>query len=230
MSKAQVKTILTNPITVLIGGFGLLLSAQVIAGLSVSVLGVDSKLLAAGVITAVSLCVLALVVGALLKLADSSWRALGISMPKKGWMKQTAISIGLYYVLSYVLQLITALVVPQFDPTQTQDVGISTYSLGVLVQSIVVLVVLTPLLEEFFFRGLLFKGLRRSVGFVVAAGTSSLLFALAHGQWNVALDTFVLGMFLAKLVDETDSLVPALVMHAGKNAIALALLFTLSYL
>lgn len=230
MSKAQIKAVLTNPITVLIGGFGLLLSSQIVASLFVNVLRVDSKLLAAGVITAVSLSVLATVVGTLLKLTNGSWVALGITMPKKGWMKQVAISIGLYYIISYTLQLITAFVVPQFDPAQTQDVGISSYSASVFLQSIVVLVVLTPLLEEFFFRGMLFKGLRRSVGFVVAAGTSSMLFALAHGQWNVALDTFVLGIFLAKLVEETDSLVPALVMHAGKNAIALTLLFVLSYL
>lgn len=230
MSRAQIKTILTNPITVLIGGFGLLLCTQIIAGFFVSILGVESKLLVAGVITAISLCVLAAVGATLLKLTASSWRALGISMPKKGWMKQVVIYTALYYIISYVLQLIISLVVPQFDPMQTQDVGISSYTVGMFAQSAVVLVVLTPLLEEFFFRGLLFKGLRRSVGFVVAAGTSSLLFALAHGQWNVALDTFVLGLFLSKIVEDSESLLPAIVMHAGKNAIALGLLFTLSYL
>lgn len=230
MSKAQLKKILTNPITVLLGGFASLLVAQLIASLFVYVSGVESQLITAGMITGISLAVLVAIAWALLKLTDGSWGALGVAKPKTGWVKRTAGYLGLYYLFSYTLQLVTALLVPQFDVSQTQDVGISSYSVPIFVQSLVILVLLTPLLEEFLFRGLLFKGLRRRSSFVLAALSSSALFAVAHGQWNVALDTFVLGLFLAKLVEDTGSLVPAVALHASKNAIALGLLFALNNL
>lgn len=230
MNRTLAKSILTNPVTVLLGGFASLLVAQIIASLAVNVLGIESELLVAGLITTISIGVLAAIAWGLLTFTGLSWRGLGIVKPKAGWVKRLAFYTGLYYILSFLLQLITTLVVPQFDPTQAQDVGISSYSLGVFIQSFMVLVVLTPVLEEFFFRGLLFRGLRKNLSFVVAAGATSVLFALAHGQWNVALDTFVLGIFLAKLVEETGSLLPALVLHAGKNAIALSLLFALQVL
>ena len=91
----------------------------------------------------------------------------------------------------------------------------------------VALVIVTPIFEETVFRGFLFKGLRRRLPFWAAASVVSVMFAFAHGQWNVALDTFVLSLILCFLVEKNNSLIPSILLHELKNEVAFTALFIL---
>ncbi len=62
-------------------------------------------------------------------------------------------------------------------------------------------------------------------GFVIAALISAAIFGILHGQVNLFIDTFVLGLALAWLVNKTDSLWPAIGLHMLKNGIAFLYLF-----
>jgi len=99
--------------------------------------------------------------------------------------------------------------------------------------SFVLLIVLTafvaPVMEEWLFRGVLFRALseggsrggsRASVAIAVVA--SAALFALAHAEPVQFAGLFVLGLVLATLVWRTKRLVPSIVTHMSFNGVAIA--------
>ena len=81
-------------------------------------------------------------------------------------------------------------------------------------------VVAAPLAEEFIFRGLVFGGLRRSMGLAASMVMSSALFAIVHPPASM-LPVFVLGLGAACLYERTRSLLAPVLMHAVYNAAVL---------
>src|SRR5262249_20915222 len=80
--------------------------------------------------------------------------------------------------------------------------------------------VLAPMLEELFFRGLLYGALRRRFGIPVGVVASAAVFSLLHPQLPLGfLSIFVLGAVFAVLYEWRQSLVPGMVMHAINNGI-----------
>ena len=63
-----------------------------------------------------------------------------------------------------------------------------------------------------------------------AAIFSSMLFALAHGQWNVAIDTFILSFALIWVFEKSGSIWASVLLHAIKNFIAFGALFIIPLL
>lgn len=112
------------------------------------------------------------------------------------------------------------------DTGQQQDLGFATLSGGELLLGFIVLVVLTPIFEEAVFRGFLYGRLRRTkLPWWVPAVIVSALFGLAHGQWNVGLDVFVLSMVACVLREMTGSIWAGVVLHMAKNMLAFMLTF-----
>jgi membrane protease YdiL (CAAX protease family) len=101
--------------------------------------------------------------------------------------------------------------------------------------SFILLIVMTtflaPIMEEWLFRGVLFRALseggprggsRATVVFGVVL--SAALFALAHGEPLQFAGLFFLGLVLASLVWRTKRLVPSVVTHMSFNGVAVAAL------
>ncbi len=89
-----------------------------------------------------------------------------------------------------------------------------------------------PIMEEVFFRGVIFRGLaglvrapQRGVRMWAAAVVSGLLFALAHGEPVQFAGLAAVGVVLAVLVARTQRLTPSVITHASFNAVALAALY-----
>ena len=82
------------------------------------------------------------------------------------------------------------------------------------------LVVVTPVVEEVFFRGFIFSGLvhRSGVGWAMVA--SAAIFSVSHLNVGVLIPIFVTGLLFAWLYQRTGSLWPSIVAHAGQNALA----------
>lgn len=87
--------------------------------------------------------------------------------------------------------------------------------------------VVAPLVEELFFRGFLFAGLRERYGFRWATVASASFFALAHFMPGVLIPIFALGVFFCLLYSETGSLWPGVIMHGIMNTLALLAAFLL---
>jgi hypothetical protein len=54
---------------------------------------------------------------------------------------------------------------------------------------------------------------------------TSLLFGAVHGQWNVAIDVFVLSLVLCSLREVTGNIWAGVLLHMLKNGLAFYLLF-----
>ena len=83
------------------------------------------------------------------------------------------------------------------------------------------IVLLTPLVEEVFFRGFIFAGLRRALGPAGGMLLSAVIFSGFHLEPSVLLPILVTGLLLAWLYHQTGSLWPPIAAHAAQNALAL---------
>ncbi len=128
-------------------------------------------------------------------------------------------------VVALTLQVVTSLV-PAFPADQAQDVGFNAFGSQMdNMLAFITLVVLAPLAEETLFRGYLYGKLKAYVPGVFAALVTSLLFGLAHFQWNVGIDVFVLSLFLCGLRSLTGSIWAGVLVHMIKNGIAYYFIF-----
>jgi membrane protease YdiL (CAAX protease family) len=73
-----------------------------------------------------------------------------------------------------------------------------------------------PIFEEFIFRGLVFRGLRRSANATVAILGSAAVFAIVHPAISV-LPVFVLGLVAAWIFERSKLLISAIVTHMIYN-------------
>lgn len=130
-------------------------------------------------------------------------------------------------LLGYVVLLVAALAILEIiNPTvagQEQEVArtlkeVNGLSLGLMAFGVVIL---TPIAEELFFRGLLLSLYVKRVKFYVGIFVGAILFGLAHWQWNVSLDTVIFGVALGLLTWQTESIYPAIFLHFLKNSLAL---------
>jgi membrane protease YdiL (CAAX protease family) len=100
---------------------------------------------------------------------------------------------------------------------------------GVDVFVLVLLVVLgAPVIEELFYRGLVFGSIERRFGGVAAVLGSSVVFALVHFQLYDLLPLFVAGLVFALLRARYGRLGPGIWAHIGFNLIAVVALLATS--
>jgi membrane protease YdiL (CAAX protease family) len=88
--------------------------------------------------------------------------------------------------------------------------------------------VVAPFVEEIFFRGFVFAGLRQRLGWKQAALASAGLFALAHFIPTSLLPILILGLIFAFLYQLAGSIWPAVLMHMLTNTIALSAAYAVS--
>lgn len=78
--------------------------------------------------------------------------------------------------------------------------------------------------EEFFFRGLVMRAFERFSAFA-AIVFSAAIFGIMHGNLQQVLFAAVIGVVLAIVVRQTDSLVPAMIIHFTNNFLAMVINF-----
>jgi hypothetical protein len=88
--------------------------------------------------------------------------------------------------------------------------------------------VIAPIVEEIFFRGFVFAGLRRRWEWKRAAAVSAGLFAVLHFAPTSYLPIFILGMIFAFLYQISGSIWPAILMHMVTNSLALSAAYAIS--
>jgi sodium transport system permease protein len=100
-----------------------------------------------------------------------------------------------------------------------------------LFETAIVAVGLVPVVEEWFFRGVLQQGLVASVGAPAGLSLTALLFAMGHGAlggispeaWAAFVaSTLVLGLVLGYVRHATGSLLASILVHMGINALGVA--------
>jgi membrane protease YdiL (CAAX protease family) len=137
--------------------------------------------------------------------------ALGAAWGVAAWVVSTVL-IG---VMAVVLQQLGIEPVPQAAERAIEMLD------PVLV--VLAIVVLAPIAEEIFFRGVVFNAWLREGGRRFAFIGSALLFAVIHVSLVSLLPIFALGLMLAWVYDRTGTLVAPIAMHATVNGISVAL-------
>jgi len=131
-----------------------------------------------------------------------------------------------YFITSNLTTVAATFIIPGFDVSEVQDVGFSNLTnINELALAFIALVILAPIAEELLFRGYLFGKLRALSGFWPSAIITSLVFGIAHMQWNVGIDVFVLSIFLCYLREKSGSVWSGVLLHGFKNSIAYFILF-----
>jgi len=95
--------------------------------------------------------------------------------------------------------------------------------------SFITIVIFAPILEEIIFRGVIFRWLRESYGFVFSALVSGILFGFIHVLNSLLVGNFldlvyivlygVLGLIFSKMYEETGSIYGSIILHVCYNAI-----------
>ncbi|MEZ5472200.1 MAG: CPBP family intramembrane glutamic endopeptidase [Marinicella sp.] len=80
-------------------------------------------------------------------------------------------------------------------------------------------VILAPLFEELYFRGLLLKTLKQKTPDCLAVISSAFLFACVHWSWPEFISLFGIGFIYGWMTLKANSIFPALLAHIIHNAL-----------
>ncbi|MBR8740826.1 CPBP family intramembrane glutamic endopeptidase [Nocardiopsis sp. MG754419] len=151
------------------------------------------------------------------------WETFGVRRTTVRWM-MIGLAAGLVaFVARAVTVYLVSLVIDVEGDTQASyaaGAGAGAVSLALMMLT---LAVLTPLGEEFLFRGVVTTVLLR-YGALVGVVGSAVVFALMHGINEVLPAAVIVGLIAAELYRRSGSIWPGVLMHALYNAISLALL------
>jgi membrane protease YdiL (CAAX protease family) len=131
-----------------------------------------------------------------------------------------AAAAGAFYAFSAIYG---AAVRPDNPQTLVEDVG-ANESATLLVLGGLMVIVVAPVCEELFFRGMLFRVLRNRLPFWPAAAIVGAIFGLVHGALIIAPVLAFLGGALCWLYERTGSLLPAIALHVINNTVTYAVL------
>lgn len=134
-----------------------------------------------------------------------------------------------YFLLAMTLLALAHSLFSSFDATQAQDLGVSSQLFGAeRMQAFFLMVVIGPIVEEVIFRGYLYGELRKQkMPAWLTTLVVSILFGIAHGQWNVGIDVFALSVSMCVLRELTGSIWAGVLVHIIKNLIAFIGVFVL---
>ena len=177
----------------------------------------------------------AAVLGARKALRGRSLRGtLGFSLPQVRDVTLAARWVMWQFLGQAVSTVILLILVPAArDEHVSNTEGLTDLALPALIVVIISAVLVAPVVEELFFRGLMLRAAMRRFSFWPSAVVTSTLFGLAHapqvetgvGALVLTVNIGVFGVLQCMLVRRTGRLGPAMIVHGVRNA--LAVLFTL---
>lgn len=172
----------------------------------------------------------AIMFGLLYVLAVRTWR---ITWRQLGARPADTVWYGYAVLLAFLAMILVALVSLAIErilgeTLKNPQVGMLA-PMGFSWFSAVVMLVLAagvaPLVEEFFFRGLVHRWFSERSSLWIALPVSSLIFAVLHGLPQLIAPLFVIGCLLAWLYEKCRSIWPCVVMHAIFNGAMLVNLY-----
>ncbi len=133
-----------------------------------------------------------------------------------GALAAIAMSYGVFFLVYFIFYLATGRSPVSAETERLQDLGG-----GYLAFIILVVVVLAPIFEELFFRGLFYPALRRRMGPWPAIILNGTIFGILHLQPLFVLSLVLVGIVLAYLYEKTDSLAAPMIAHGLYNLVVI---------
>ena len=159
---------------------------------------------------------------------------LGLRWPRPRDLGLTAALLVPWYIGIAIVTALSSAVLNggRVVPGNTRQLFIQhPHGLGILVLALLVTAVAAPLCEEAFFRGMLFRLLRRRFPLWAAVLLSAIAFGLAHASPTVSfalLPVFIyMGIVLAVVYAWTGSLTNTVLLHSLNNAVGTVTVYAL---
>jgi uncharacterized protein len=137
--------------------------------------------------------------------------------PAVGW---SALGLASFYVFAATY---SAILQPEGDQTVAEDLGADKGTLALIAAGVLV-VVIAPIAEEFFFRGFFYRALRTRFRIGTAALIDGAVFGVIHFTGSDTLQILpilaVLGFVFCLVYERTGSLFAPIALHAINNSIA----------
>ncbi|MCR8844236.1 CPBP family intramembrane metalloprotease [Paenibacillus sp. SC116] len=153
-----------------------------------------------------------------------SWSEVGLrSFPAKDWWRIVGWTL-LYLVGSIVVMELTVLLVGNsYDNSKTEAMqqNVTVFAVSI---SFISAAIISPIYEEIFYRGFLYRWLRTRLGVGGGIFLSSSIFTIIHiPTYNAMPVNFLCGIVTAWAYERTNSIWPAMIIHGAINAIAVLL-------
>jgi membrane protease YdiL (CAAX protease family) len=157
----------------------------------------------------------------LLRRGGLTWRDIGRRL-----FRGLLIGVPAWLVGMLVYLVLLVVLAELIGPPSAQDLLVEQIasSLNPLV-TVLAVVVVAPIAEEVFFRGVVYNAWEREYGYRRALLGSALLFGIVHLSLYNFGPIFLLGLLLAYVYARTRSLLTVVAVHATFNAISTALLY-----
>ncbi len=166
--------------------------------------------------------------------SKGDWRDIGFHMKGTNFLKEIWTGIcGYAAVLPIFLGCLVLLLIitnlisyePPAHPLVNVFLEEERRSPWLIFYSIFLAVVIGPIFEELFFRGLCYSVFRKHWGVKWAAIVTAVFFAAIHGNVFAFFPIFILGLCLAYLYEKRGSLIACMTLHVIHNIIFLGFFF-----
>lgn len=156
----------------------------------------------------------------------AAWRAIGFRRPPLlALLLAPLLGFGQLLAVALLNQLVLRFAGAFENPQVAMITGGQGFSWRNFVLMLLLAGVVAPLVEETFFRGVLYGWLRARLPVVVAVASSAALFALVHFIPILLPALFAMGLILALAYELSGSLWLAILLHAIQNSLAVTLIF-----
>lgn len=153
-----------------------------------------------------------------------SWKEVGLKKfsagywgPIIGW---TFVLIVISIIIVVIMEMLLG-VGPENSKTDSLQSGMTLINLLI---GFVSAAIISPLYEEIFYRGFLYRFLRSKFGVPIGMLSSSFIFMIVHiPTFNTLPINFVSGLVFAWTYEKSGSIVPAIMIHGMFNGIAVIL-------
>ncbi|WP_096271163.1 CPBP family intramembrane glutamic endopeptidase [Paucisalibacillus globulus] len=152
-----------------------------------------------------------------------SWSEVGIrTFAMKDWKTIILFSIGLL-IGAVVIVVLTSFIGNSWENSKTEAMQKNVTFLTVFI-AFISAAVISPIYEEIFYRGFLYRWFRTRVGFIGALLLSSSIFTIIHiPTYNVMPVNFFSGIIFALAYERTNSIWPSVIIHGLTNGVMVLL-------
>ncbi|MFJ7310730.1 CPBP family intramembrane glutamic endopeptidase [Peribacillus frigoritolerans] len=152
-----------------------------------------------------------------------SWSEVGIKkFTVKDWKIIVVFSVILM-VGAVIIVVLTSFIGNSWENSKTEAIQQKVTFVTVLI-AFISAAVISPIYEEIFYRGFLYRWLRTRIGFIGAILLSSTIFTIIHiPTYNVMPVNFFSGIIFALAYERTNSIWPSVIIHGLTNGIMVLL-------
>lgn len=152
-----------------------------------------------------------------------SWRAVGFNTFQTSYWKSIISWTSLLIVISIVIIILMELLGGTTENTKTESLQ-NNIGIWTILIAFVSAAIISPIYEEIFYRGFLYRWFRVKWGVPAGILLSSFVFTLVHiPTYNTLPINFLSGVIFSWTYEKTKSIYPGMIIHAVFNGIAVVL-------